>query len=205
MSASFKEILGPKPVLIALLVVIICSVVLDQATKHHSKVELKTWSHDTDIDLYKGSRLRLGGFGDEFGPGTYVAFNFNYVRNQGAAWGSLANMGDRYRIPFFVGVTFVALIVLALYFKATPPNHRIARYGLALILSGAIGNFIDRVRLGYVVDWVDVHWRLGPWQYHFPNFNIADIAISVGIGLLLVDMIVFDVRRMRDKRAAVQE
>lgn len=198
---SIKEIIGPLPAIIALIVVVLSSVVLDQVTKHHSAIELKTWDHETDIDLYKGQRLRLGGFGDEFGPDTYIAFNFNYVRNQGAAWGTLANMRDKYRIPFFVAVTMIAVLVLALYFRSTPPSHRMARYGLALIFSGAIGNFIDRIRLGYVVDWIDVHWRLGSWQYYFPNFNIADIAISLGVGFLLVDTIVFDIQRIRLKRS----
>lgn len=189
---SLRQILGPLPAIYALVLVVLASVALDQASKHHSATTLKTWSHDEDIDLYKGQRLNITGLGDEFGPGSYVSFNFNYVRNQGAAWGALAGMRDHYRIPFFFGVTFVALVVLGVYFRATPPHHRVARYGIALILSGAIGNFIDRLRLGYVVDFVDIHWRAMGWQYHFPNFNVADVAITLGVGCLLLDMIIFD-------------
>ena len=201
-SKSFLELVGPKKAAIALVLIVLASVGLDQATKSHSEKFLKTWSHDTEIDLYKGQRQRVVGLGDEFGPGSYVSINLNYVRNQGAAWGALANMGERYRIPFFMGVTAVAVFVLFLFFRSTPPSHRLARYGLALILSGAVGNFIDRIRLGYVVDWVDIHWRILSWQYYFPNFNIADIAITLGVGSLLVDMVVSDIRRLTSQNKA---
>jgi len=196
---KLKEIIGPLPAFLALILVVLACVGLDQVSKYHSTVSLKTWSHDSDIDLYKGQRLRLAAIGDEFSEDSYLAINFNYVRNPGAAWGMLANLRDKYRIPFFISVTFVALIVLGLYFKATPPQHRVARYGIALILSGAIGNFIDRVRLGYVVDFIDIHWRLGGWQYYFPNFNIADAAITIGVGCLIFDMILFDVKKLKSK------
>jgi signal peptidase II len=65
-----------------------------------------------------------------------------------------------------------------------PPSHRWARGGLALILGGAAGNLVDRARQGYVVDFVDAYWK----GWHFWAFNVADAAISVGVGLLIIDL-----------------
>jgi signal peptidase II len=68
---------------------------------------------------------------------------------------------------------------------------------LTLILSGAIGNFIDRIRYGFVIDWIDVRWNLLGWRYDFPNFNIADSAITVGVSLLLIDMLILESIRQK--------
>jgi len=189
--------------ILALLLMIIGSIGLDQVTKVHAQNTLMVWSHETDPALYRGMRYPITSIGDEQAGGQFISLNINYVRNEGAAWGMLANMNDKIRIPFFYAVTILACIILFFYFRTTPPWHTSARYGLALIFSGAIGNFIDRVRLGFVIDWIDVHWNLAGWRYYFPNFNIADAAISVGVFLLLVDMLVLDViRRRRAAKAA---
>ena len=72
-----------------------------------------------------------------------------------------------------------------------------ARSGLYLVLAGALGNFIDRARLGFVIDWLDIRWRIGSWPYNFPAFNAADVYISVGVALLAFDLIVREPRRKR--------
>jgi signal peptidase II len=127
------------------------------------------------------------------------------VRNLGAAWGALSNLPDNIRVPFFYVVTIVAVFIIGLYIRSTPVEHRLAIFSLGLILSGAIGNFIDRLRLGYVIDWIDVRWNLVGWRYDFPNFNIADSAISVGVAFLLFDMAVLETLRRRSEKAATAE
>lgn len=109
-------------------------------------------------------------------------FNITYLRNKGAAFGFLANAS--YRLPFFILVSLVAIVVIGVVVYRLRPDQKLASFCLALILSGAVGNLIDRVRLGEVIDFIDVHW----YQYHYPAFNIADSAICVGVFLLAVDM-----------------
>ena len=111
-------------------------------------------------------------------------FNITYVRNPGAAFGFLANASPAFRSIFFISVTVIA-IVLILYFVAK--NRRadlLLISSLSLILSGAVGNLIDRVRFGEVIDFLDVY--LG--SYHWPAFNVADSAISIGAVLLILEM-----------------
>ncbi len=189
--------------LLWLFLMVIGSITLDQATKVHAERSLRVWEDSNDLTAYRGRRVPLGAIGNEYdatGHSQYISLNLNYVRNQGAAWGMLSDAKDHFRIPFFFLVTAVALVAISLYFRATPPHHKLARYALALIFSGAIGNFIDRVRLGYVIDWIDVHWRIFGWQYYFPNFNVADSAITVGVTLLLVDTILLERQRQLEGR-----
>lgn len=109
-------------------------------------------------------------------------FNITYVRNKGAAFGFLANTS--YRIPFFIFVSVIAVVVILVAFHKLRDDQRLAMVSLAMILSGAIGNLIDRVRLGEVIDFLDVYWK----GYHWPAFNVADSAICVGVALLAIDM-----------------
>jgi signal peptidase II len=179
------------------------SIGLDQASKFHSEETLMAWTHETDPNLYKGSRYPIASVGSVT-PGqetpVYLYFGFNYVRNLGAAWGALSNLPDNIRIPFFYIVTIVAVFIIGIYIKTTPVEHRLAIFALGLILSGAVGNFIDRLRLGYVIDWIDVRWNLAGWRYDFPNFNVADSAITVGVSFLLFDMLVLESLRRRSHK-----
>lgn len=109
-------------------------------------------------------------------------FNFTYVRNTGAAFGLLSRAPESFRIPFFIIIPLVALTVIILIFKKTKETELLMITSLSLILGGAIGNFIDRVRFGYVLDFIDLHWFN---TYHWPAFNIADTAIVVGVALLI--------------------
>jgi len=109
-------------------------------------------------------------------------FHLTYVRNKGAAFGILAN--SSFRIPFFILVSLVALGGILWYLRRVSEQQRLIHWALALIFSGALGNLIDRVRLGEVIDFLDAHW----YQYHWPAFNVADSAITIGVGLLLLDI-----------------
>lgn len=179
------------------------SIGLDQVSKWHAQSTLMVWTDHSDPSLYQGQRLPLVSAGDmDSAPSRpYLYLGLNYVRNLGAAWGALSTLPDVIRVPFFYAVTVFAVIIITLYLRSTPPHHRVATFALGLIMSGALGNFIDRLRYGYVIDWIDVRWNLLGWRYDFPNFNIADSAISVGVSLLMVDMLILEAIRIKKSQA----
>lgn len=110
-------------------------------------------------------------------------FSLTYVRNTGAAFGFLASANPGFRVPFFLIVPLVAMVVLGFLYRDLPKSARWRSMALGLVSGGAVGNLIDRVRLGYVVDFLDFHWRT---SYYFPAFNVADSAICVGVAILLL-------------------
>jgi signal peptidase II len=79
----------------------------------------------------------------------------------------------------------VAIVIILLMYRSTPTDRIIVRLAFALIMGGAIGNLIDRVRFDEVIDFLDVHW----YQYHWPAFNVADSAITVGVAILCWDLL----------------
>lgn len=108
-----------------------------------------------------------------------------YVENPGAAWGMLRNLDEKVRIPFFYTVSIFAVALLAFLFSKLGREQRLLAASFALILGGALGNFVDRLLRGYVIDFIDFHWR---HRAHFPTFNVADVAISVGLFAMMVDV-----------------
>lgn len=114
---------------------------------------------------------------------------FVLARNRGGAWGLLQSSPEAIRKPFFLLVSCVAIVFIVSLFRRLAPGQRALRWGLPLVLGGAIGNLVDRVRYSWVVDFIDVHIVSGGRAYHWPTFNIADIAICIGVGLMAVDMI----------------
>lgn len=109
--------------------------------------------------------------------------NLTLVFNRGAAFSFLAGAGGWQRW-FFTGLALIASVVILVLLRRTPPGDRATAGGLALILGGAVGNLIDRLRWGHVVDFVDLY--LG--SMHWPAFNVADSAISIGAVLLVWGM-----------------
>lgn len=186
--------------LICLCSLVVCGVLLDQITKIQSESHLLVWSSPDDIRGYRGDLYPVFSFGDPQAArttGPYFALNLSYVRNPGAAWGSLANLDDRIRVPLFHVITLLCVFFITFYLYSTPFSHRLARWALALILSGAVGNLIDRLRLHYVIDWIDFRWNVGGWYYAFPNFNVADTLISVGAFFFILDSFVIDMIRKK--------
>lgn len=108
-------------------------------------------------------------------------FHFHYVENPGAAWGTFGRMRPALRIPFFYGVTLLAVGLILSFFRRLPEQARSLQTALALVLGGALGNFVDRAARGYVVDFIDWHWK----GRHWPTFNVADVAISIGVAVLV--------------------
>jgi len=115
-------------------------------------------------------------------------FHITYVRNRGAAFSFLSDAS--WRLPFFIGISVVAAIAILVAFHKLRDDQKLAQVSLAMIFSGAIGNLIDRLRLGEVIDFLDVHW----YQHHWPAFNVADSLICVGVFLLALDMLLEDRR-----------
>ena len=110
--------------------------------------------------------------------------NITYVRNPGAAFSFLADAPPVFRFVFFVTVTVLAIILVLTYITRSKIEEPFMTFALSLILSGAVGNLIDRVRFGEVIDFIDVY--IG--SHHWPAFNVADSAISVGAVILLLEM-----------------
>lgn len=125
------------------------------------------------------------------------SLSFVLTHNPGGAWGILQNQPEAIRKPFFFGVSALAIGFIVSLYRKLAPQQRALRWGLPLVLGGALGNLVDRIRYGKVVDFIDYHagWvgalnRLfGNRTDHWPTFNVADVAICVGIGLMAIDML----------------
>jgi len=128
----------------------------------------------------------------------YLAMS--YVRNPGAAWGFLARTHEDFRRPFFIGISLVAMFFILYLFRRLEPGQRMMMIALSLVMGGAVGNFIDRLRYNYVVDFIDFHIRR---SFKWPTFNVADIAITVGVVLLFFEMFVLP--RLRRPRTPPAE
>jgi len=112
----------------------------------------------------------------------WPVFNLTLVYNTGAAFSFLADAGGWQRY-LFSGLAAVVSVVLLVWLKGMQAHERLVAWAVALVLGGAIGNLIDRLVYGKVVDFIQWHWE----QYYFPSFNLADSAITLGVVLLLVD------------------
>lgn len=106
--------------------------------------------------------------------------NLVHIHNKGAAFGLLSGWSAEFAWLFFVAITGLALVVLGYLLWRLPDEDWPAALGYSLILTGALGNLIDRVRLGEVVDFIDVYWG----RYHWPAFNVADSLVCVGAAVL---------------------
>lgn len=112
-------------------------------------------------------------------------FDITHVRNPGAAFGFLAGASPLFRYGFFIAVTVAAILFILHYLRTTKNDEIPLVLSLALILAGAVGNLIDRLRFGEVVDFLDVY--VG--SYHWPAFNVADAAISTGAVILTITLL----------------
>jgi signal peptidase II len=124
-------------------------------------------------------------------------FYLTHVRNPGAAFGLLADGDATHRLWFFVVVSLVAIGIIVSFFRQLAPGDRLHAFALGLILGGAVGNLIDRVWLGEVVDFL--HFKL--WGgYSWPDFNFADSFIVVGVALLILELLAAE----GEKRASTE-
>ncbi len=109
--------------------------------------------------------------------------NLTYIRNPGAAFGLLGNIDPSTAFLIFSSATALAVVALGYLYFATSPGMALTRWGIALVLGGAVGNLIDRLRLREVIDFIDIHWG----SYHWPAFNVADSAITIGVAFILIE------------------
>jgi signal peptidase II len=112
-------------------------------------------------------------------------FDITHILNPGGAFGLMANMSVVLRTVVFLFISSLAVGLILYFYIKTPPGHAFLATGFALIFGGAIGNLIDRVRYGMVVDFLDFY--IG--KYHWPAFNIADSAITVGLFIFIYHLL----------------
>ena len=137
----------------------------DQVTK---------WVIARHVPLYS-SRTVIPGF-----------FNITHIHNKGAIFGFFSHTGGRFVFPALIAASLVALALVVYYFAKTPASEWGMKLALSLILAGALGNQIDRVGRGYVIDFLDLYVR----NRHWPFFNVADSCITIGAILLLIMFLV---------------
>lgn len=109
-------------------------------------------------------------------------FNITYVRNPGAAFGFLAESNPAFREMFFLSIPPIAMVIILRALRSVVDSDKIQILAFSLIFGGAIGNYVDRLRFRYVVDFLDFHFKGHSW----PAFNIADSSIVVGVSILLL-------------------
>ena len=112
-------------------------------------------------------------------------FDITHVHNPGGAFGLFASQSDSFRQVFFLVLILGAMVAIFCFYRTIPPTHPWLSFALALIFGGAIGNLIDRIRFGEVVDFL----RFYIGRYQWPSFNIADSAISVGVGIFIIHLV----------------
>jgi signal peptidase II len=126
--------------------------------------------------------------------------NIHHTFNLGAAWSFCENCGGAQRWVFSVLGIVVSIALVVWLRRLTLASHRLLIAGLTLIVGGAIGNVVDRLYLGHVIDFVQVHWQ----GWYFPSINVADSAISVGAALVIIDSLREMARERRARRAAAK-
>lgn len=136
---------------------------------------------DQVLKLFIHTHYQLG----ESTPVINGFFNITYVRNYGAAFGFLADSHPAFREIFFLAMPPVALIIILLILRGVKDNDKWQIFALSSVFGGAVGNYIDRIRFRYVIDFLDFHFQE---KYTWPAFNIADMAIVGGVMLLLTLM-----------------
>jgi lipoprotein signal peptidase len=192
-----ETILGPRPSPSFLAVVSIVSLVSDVVTK--------LWA-EKKLEGYPGYVNVLDNH-----------LMFVLAKNKGGAWGLLQGQSENVRRPFFLLVSVAAIAFIVTLYQRLQPRQHALKWGLPLVLGGALGNVFDRIRYGFVIDFIDYRadWirtlnELIQKKYpahivtdHWPTFNVADIAICVGVGLMAVDMLTS--RRGKRPQALVAE
>ena len=114
-------------------------------------------------------------------------FYITHVRNPGAAFGMLSNADPSWRVGFFIAISILASVLVISFYRSLDDDDRYSAASLGLIFAGAVGNLIDRVRYHEVIDFL--HFRL--WgSYSWPDFNVADSCIVVGVGLLMLHILI---------------
>jgi signal peptidase II len=129
-------------------------------------------------------------------------FDLTHVRNPGGAFSFFADGAFEYRMAFFISTTIFAIILLLLFFRKLMPEERLSALALGMILGGALGNLIDRILYGEVIDFLDVHLLGG---YTWPTFNVADSCIVIGVGILIGEIFLMNEEEESDSVAPAEQ
>lgn len=169
---------------------------LDQGTKF-LVLERLTSAFDqapSRLGVFLGAAPAPGFDGYHFRPTDQVVlsddfFRLRYAENPGAAFGLFRNVPEGSRGPLFHLVSLGAVVLISVSWRRLKGtrDERFARWGLPLVLGGACGNYVDRLARGFVIDFLEAHWHE---RAYWPAFNVADMAIVVGVGLLIIDSFV---------------
>jgi signal peptidase II len=162
------------------------------------------WTDPEEVDAIARFRTRIDGRTNP-SPGTKLKggevltitrrtvtvhpdfFHFKYTRNPGAAFGFLSRDDSALRRPFFIAVSVLAVVVILWIYRKVTWHQKLLMISLCLIVGGALGNLVDRVAYGWVIDFIDWHWYD---KYTWPTFNIADAQISLGVALMAIEILI---------------
>lgn len=126
-------------------------------------------------------------------------WDWQYTRNPGAAFSFMADMDAKYRAPFFIVVSFIAVFAIFWILRGVTFKQQLLIWALALLCGGAIGNLIDRIAYQYVIDFIVWKWTNA---YRWPTFNLADAFICIGVSLMFIEMIRDGIRERNAKKKA---
>jgi len=169
-------------------------------SRHHPSflflaiVSIVTLAADIGTKLWAEKRLEVS---PPFTPLWPNHLTFTLARNHGGAWGLLQGANENIRRPFFLLVSVAAIAFIVTLYRRLQRKQRALKWGLPLVLGGALGNVFDRIRYGWVIDFIDykAEWVKkmntvfhGSPTDHWPTFNVADVAICVGVALMAIDM-----------------
>ncbi len=176
----------------------------------NSEDEIEQICQQTYLVNDEGELIRRGSPGLLISPGQQLRvlhrevtvienfLGFKYVENRGAAWGFLGDADQSFSRPFFIIVGILAIFVIGFLFRSVGDDRKFLIVALSFIVAGAIGNIADRIRYGYVVDFIA--WRPG---FEWPTFNIADVLIVVGVAMMFIEVI-RDGRREKLEKARAE-
>ena len=143
-----------------------------------------------DLGTKLWAERRLEGPEAYFHPVELIPGNLDFVlaKNRGGAWGLLQDTPELVRRPFFLLVSALAITFIVSLYRRLAPSQRALKWGLPLVLGGALGNLVDRIRYSHVIDFIHAHMKWGGTDHSWPTFNVADVAICIGVGLMALDM-----------------
>src|SRR5262245_43953565 len=191
LNPSAPQPLSPSsaPSYVLLIGVTVVSVALDLASKWWAKHAL------SGMDSRRAGAKHLEVIKDHV--------DFIFAQNPGGAWSFLRGLPEYVRRPFFLFISAAAIVFIVSIYRRVRPEQVAMKWGLPLALGGAIGNLVDRIRYGYVIDFIDVYVTRGQSEHHWPTFNVADIWICVGVALMAFDMFAAS-RRARAQELALR-
>ena len=186
-----------KKPLVSLIILFVLAVALDMGTKQWATHTLVDDGFHAHTDEYKvcgdeSEEMRRSRFIRKHRKSITVIegyFDFRYVENCASAFGLMSRVPESFRFPFFLIVSLLAAAFIPYLYRKTPADHRLMLYALPFVLGGAMGNLLDRLIYRYVIDFVDWYIVINGSDKHWPTFNVADAAIVVGIGLMIIQML----------------